>query len=146
MTRQPTVSSYLTLAPSLSRSLSLFKMLDRSLLMICDFGALTAKFASLCVFLNLTITRFSCWPEPFATTQKPKNRTNVAVEILFEKQLIDIKHKAEESLIKAGIEGKGQCNFAARKLKLGMHSKNTLANDIVHNDVNIANLKNKFLT
>ena len=117
MTRQPTVSSYLTLAPSLSRSLSLFKMLDRSLLMICDFGALTAKFASLCMFLNLTITRFSCWPGSFATTQKAKKRTNVEVEILFEKELIDITLKAEESLIKAGIEFKGQCNFAARKLK-----------------------------
>ena len=83
-----------------------------------------------------------------------RDRPNVAADILFEKELRDIKLKAEQSLISALTrfhkrklqiqEKKLKANAAFRKQK--PVTRNPLkethsANHIVHNDVNIADLQ-----
>ena len=103
--------------------------------------------------LEKHITCGTC-PKSLQYSAKP----NVAADILFERELRDIKLKAEQSLISALTrfhkrklqiqEKKLKANaaFAARKEKEKLVTRNPLiethsANNIVHNDVNIADLQ-----
>ena len=93
---------------------------------------------------------FGTCPKSLQYSAKP----NVAADILFEKELRDIKLKAEQSVISALTrfhkrklqiqERKLKANaaFAARKQKPLKETHS--ANNIVHNDVNIADLQKQF--